>query len=127
MKQVVFSKQQISFLRESSDNDDVFVRDDGNPSTVASDATKALNKTPNANGATINASSLENDSKPAIDLKVPIKNPNDIPKAMGQLDTPIVNALKKSGNSNTITFEKENQNENIIRYTKGELNKILFN
>lgn len=127
MKQVIFSKQQISFLREGADNDDVFVRDDGNPSTVASDAAKALNKTPNANGATINASSLEKDSKPATDLKVPIKNPNDIPKAMGQLDPKIVNALKDSGDNNTITFEKETQNENVIRYTKGELNKILFN
>lgn len=126
MKQVTFSKKQINYLKEGADNDDIYVRDDGNPQDMAADASKALSQNPKANGATFNASSLERDNKPAIDLKVPIKNPSDINKAMNTIDPKIVNALKNSGDNNTITFEKEKTNENIIRYTKKELNKILF-
>lgn len=121
----IFSKKQIDLLRENDDNDDIFVRDDGNSTDVGQEATEALQKHPQAGGVTMNASTFQNDNQASANLVLQGKNPQTAINQNKNLIDQYANS-DAGKNGGTVTFEKDKQHESVVKYSKKELNKFLF-
>lgn len=120
----MFSKKQIETLREGLD---VNIDSDGNPSNLGSQMSTALNK-PGVDRVTFDAEALTS-TEPKPTLTLPIRNgqnPKQAVDAELTRNPDLVKALERTDADIEVVKQKENVEENLVRYSKKELNTILF-
>lgn len=123
MAQLKFSKREIELLRESGN---AYVQPDNANSTaadIASDIAKAQKLNPTDDNFVLDTTDYDgNPTNVQPQMQVNAKNPQDAAKQ--------IENLKKNPNTKKVMDSGAEINvklgENTIKYTKAELNKILF-
>lgn len=121
---VIFSKRQIENLRESLD---INIDSDGDPSNLGAEANAALNK-PGVDRVTFDSDAV-NSTKPKPTLTIPIKKGGTATQAIQdnlKNDPKLTDALDAKDANVELVKPKGIQGESIVRYSKKELNEILF-
>lgn len=121
---VIFSKRQIENLRESLD---INIDSDGDPSNLGAQANAALNK-PGVDRVTFDSDAI-NSTKPKPTLTIPIKKGGTATQAIQDnlKNNPKLTSALEDDDADIELVKPENvQGESIIRYSKKELNEILF-